>query len=174
MKWTLYGAGLGFLLAACADPQLGDLQQQLAEVSHGKGLPEPLALPNVINAPTLDYPLGDRRSPFRSQRLESEALPAAGDERMPDLERVREPLETYELEALQLVGVLALGGVTHGLVRVPSGEVHRVQTGSYLGRRHGRVISVSATAIQLVELVPDGSRGWTERSASLALAATAR
>src|SRR5690554_2426400 len=109
MKWTLYGAGLGFLLAACADPQLGDLQQQLAEVSHGKGLPEPLALPNVINAPILDYPLGDRRSPFKSQRLEPEALPAAGDERMPDLERVREPLETYELEALHLVGVLARG-----------------------------------------------------------------
>lgn len=174
MKRTLYGVGLGFLLTGCADPQLGDLQQQLAEVRNGTGLPGPFVLPDVINAPTLDYLLGDQRSPFKPQGLEPEAEPAAGGELMPDLERVLEPLETHELETLQLVGVLALGGVTHGLVRLPSGEVHRVQPGSYLGRNHGRVVGISATAIQLVELVPDGGRGWTERSASLALATTAR
>lgn len=173
MKWALYGAGLGFLLAGCADPQLSDLQQQLAEMRNGKELSEPLALPVVTHAPTLDYPLGDRRSPFRPQRLEPEAVTAAGGELMPDLERVREPLETYELETLQLVGTLVLDGVSHGLVRVPSGKVHRVQAGNYLGRRHGRVVCISDRAVQLVELVPDGGRGWAERSASLALATTA-
>lgn len=174
MKRTLYGVGLGLLLAGCADPQLGDLQQQLAEVRNDTGLPEPFVLPVVINAPTLDYPLGDRRSPFRPQRLEQEIVFAASGQLRPDPERVREPLETYELKALQLVGVLVLGGISHGLIRVPSGEVHRVQPGDYLGRSHGRVVGISATAIQLVELVPDRDRGWTERSASLALATTAR
>lgn len=174
MKWMLCGAGLGLLLAGCADPQLGDLQQQLAEVRNGKVLPESLALPAVTHAPTLDYSLGDRRSPFRPQRLEPEAVTAAGGELMPDLERVREPLEAYELEALQLVGVLVLGGVSYGLVRVPSGEVHRVQAGNYLGRRYGQVVDISDRTIQLVELVPEGGRGWTERSASLALVEAVR
>lgn len=171
MKRSLYGAGLGVLLAGCGDPQLGDLQQQLTEMRNGTGLPEPVVLPVVIDSLVLDYPLGDQRSPFRPQQVESEAVSAASGELMPDLERVREPLETYALEALQLVGVLALGGVTHGLVRVPSGEVHRVQPGNYLGRSHGRVVGISDTAIQLVELVADVDRGWTERSASLALGA---
>lgn len=173
MKQALYGAGLGVLLAGCADPQLDDLQQQLVEVRNEKRHPEPLLLPAVSHAPTLDYSLDDRRSPFGPQRLGPEAVPAASGELMPDPERVREPLETYELEALQLVGVLVLGGVTHGLVRVPSGEVHRVQPGNYLGRSYGRVVDISDMAIQLVELVPDGDRGWVERSASLALVMTA-
>lgn len=174
MRRRLYGVGLGFLLAGCADPQLSDLQQQLTEVGNGTGLPEPVVLPAVINSPTLDYRLGDRRSPFKPQRLEQEAVPSASGELVPELERDREPLETYELETLRLVGVLALGGVTHGLVRVPSGEVHRVQAGNYLGRSHGRVIAISATAIELVELVPGGGRGWAERSASLSLATLER
>jgi len=179
MKLTLYGAGLGLLLAGCADPQLGDLQQQLAEV---RGATEPsdpghvesLVLSGSADSLAVGYSLGHRRSPFKSQQAEPTVEPSDNGELTHDLERIYEPLEAYELAMLKLVGTLVLGGEAHGLVRAPDGRVHRVETGSYLGRNQGRVISIGAAAIQLVELVPGSGRGWAERSASLSLEMPAR
>ena len=38
-----------------------------------------------------------------------------------------------------------------------------------MGQSDGRVVSVSATGIELIELVPDGAGGWLERQAFIAL-----
>ena len=32
-----------------------------------------------------------------------------------------------------------------------------------MGRNHGRVISISETQIDLIEIVPSGAGGWIER-----------
>lgn len=50
-----------------------------------------------------------------------------------------------------------------------AGGVHRVKVGDYLGRNHGRVVSVDEAKIDVIEIVPDGDQGWLERPRSLTL-----
>jgi len=55
------------------------------------------------------------------------------------------------------------------LIQTPDGEIERIQRGSYMGMNHGRVINITPTQIDLVEIVPDGREGYVERPRSLVL-----
>ncbi|MGR4069880.1 pilus assembly protein PilP [Billgrantia sp. C5P2] len=157
------------LLVGCADPQLGELDRRLSDIRTNPGAPRVLEMPEVPTYESVPYQASDRRSPFRPQLPEPEEAQAGSSDLAPDTERAREPLETYDLEALRLVGTLTMGGQTHALVRAPEGEVHRLRTGNYLGRNHGRVVSITDSTVQLVELVPTGGGSWMERTTRMAL-----
>ncbi|MCE8003887.1 pilus assembly protein PilP [Billgrantia ethanolica] len=167
VRWLLVVATL--LVAGCADPQLGELDRRLTDIRNDPGTPRPLEMPEVPDYQSVPYQASDRRSPFRPQLPEPDAVPRGSSDLAPDPERARESLEAYDLEALRLVGILTMGGQTNALVRAPGGEVHRLRTGNHLGRNHGRVVSVTDSSVQLVELVPTGGGGWMERTARLAL-----
>jgi type IV pilus assembly protein PilP len=55
------------------------------------------------------------------------------------------------------------------LIQAPDQTISRVGVGNYLGENYGRVTQVTPTAVQLVELVPNGTGGWMERQASIAI-----
>ncbi|WP_111412920.1 pilus assembly protein PilP [Billgrantia lactosivorans] len=164
----------GLLLAGCADPRLGELDRRLNDIRANPGAPRVLEMPEIPSYAPVPYQASDRRSPFRPQLPEPEGAPAGDSDLAPDLEREREPLEAYDLDALRLVGILTMGGQTHALVRAPEGEVHRLRPGNYLGRNHGRIVSITGSTVQLVELVPTGGGGWTERTTHMALEETRR
>jgi type IV pilus assembly protein PilP len=69
-------------------------------------------------------------------------------------------------------GTLGIAKGMEGLVRDPDGVVHRVHVGNYLGQNYGRITSINEDHIELVELVPNGSGGWMERQATIALGDT--
>ncbi|MEC7728529.1 MAG: pilus assembly protein PilP, partial [Pseudomonadota bacterium] len=50
-----------------------------------------------------------------------------------------------------------------------TGGIHRVRTGNYMGQNYGRIVGVSETRIELIEIVPNGRGGWVERPRSLTL-----
>ncbi|MCE8033037.1 pilus assembly protein PilQ [Billgrantia tianxiuensis] len=158
---------VGLLLAGCADPQLGDLDRRLSDIRHNPGTPRPLEMPAVPDYEAVSYQIGGRRSPFQPQLPEQTS--AGSGELAPDSERDLEALEAYDLAALRLVGTLTMSGQTHALVKAPDGEVHRLRAGHRLGRNHGRIVSITGTTVQLVELVPAGGGGWTERTVRLLL-----
>ncbi|WP_442905481.1 pilus assembly protein PilP [Halomonas sp. BC04] len=116
-RWLGASAGLVLALAGCADPQLSSLDRELAEIRANPGMPEPLELPEVPRYAPTPYEEGDRRSPFRPQLPEPEARPAGDAGVAPDADRPREPLETYSLEELELVGVLTMGGQSNASSR---------------------------------------------------------
>ena len=58
---------------------------------------------------------------------------------------------------------------TIALIQTPDGQVERVQVGSYLGVNQGRIVKISPTQIDLVEIVPDGREGYVERPRTLVL-----
>ncbi|TFH88393.1 pilus assembly protein PilQ [Billgrantia azerbaijanica] len=165
------GATLGLLLglAGCAEPELAALDRQLAAIRDDPGPTPELDLPEVPTYQALPYREADRRSPFRLRHAEAGDEGAGGGELAPDPDRPREPLEAYPLEALALVGVLTVGGEPSALVRGPSGQVHRLWVGNHLGANHGRIVAITAGAVQLVELVPTGGGGWMERTTWLEL-----
>lgn len=141
-------------------------QQWVAAEKAKKGAPlEPL--PVVKTFETFLYTDQDLRDPFGPSSNEQEENAQSGPR--PDQDRPREPLEAFPLDGLKMSGTLGLGSNVEGLVRDPDGVVHRVRVGNYLGINYGRITSINEDRIELVELVPNGTGGWMERPAELAL-----
>jgi type IV pilus assembly protein PilP len=160
--------GAAVSLAGCSR-SMSDLDQYIAEVNARPGGPiEPL--PEIKTYEVVAYERGDARSPFVPD------LPAAGraadDGVRPDADRKREFLEGFPLDTLRMVGTLYQDGQLFGLVQTSDRLIHRVVVGNYLGQNDGRIISITDSSIQLVEIIPDGLGGYTERAASIGLGET--
>jgi type IV pilus assembly protein PilP len=160
-------AALIVVLGGCS--QGNDLRQWVAQEKAKKGAPlEPL--PVIKTFETFEYKDQDLRDPFNVSADEQEQ--SANNGPHPDQDRPREPLEAFPLDGLRMAGTLGLAKSIEGLVRDPDGVVHRVRVGNYLGQNYGRITSISEDRIDLVELVPNGSGGWMEKPATIALGDT--
>lgn len=117
------------------------------------------------------YSASDVRSPFRSPVQEQETMPTIVDSGVtPDSDREPEALESFSLGQLSMVGhIEPAGGGLRALVVDPTGELHQVRSGQYMGQNYGRVVSVSAQKIELLEIVPSGRGGWLERPQTLSV-----
>lgn len=162
--------GLAALIAALGGCSQGnDLKQWVAQEKAKKGAPlEPL--PVIRTFETFEYKDQDLRDPFNVSAEEQEQNANNGPH--PDQDRPREPLEAFPLDGLKMSGTIGLAKAIEGLVRDPDGVVHRVHVGNYLGQNYGRITSISEDHIDLVELVPNGSGGWMEKPATIALGDT--
>jgi type IV pilus assembly protein PilP len=163
--------GLSTMIAACGG-DMSDLNSFIVETKqahHGKVDP----LPEFPPYKTFTYDATDVRDPFRPQ-TDPTALPADAQVEYtgprPEATRRREPLESYPVDALKMVGLLQQKSQTWGLVKDPEGTIHRVQPGNYAGQNHGKIVKVTETKIDIVELVTDGLSGWVNRDAQLAMA----
>jgi len=163
--------GLATMLTACGG-EMADLEQFISDTKsrhHGKVDP----LPEFPPYETFAYTSRDIRNPFRPQTDVGAVLAQNETEYSgprPEATRRREPLESYPVDSLKMVGLLQQQAQTWALVRDPEGTIHRVQPGNYAGQNHGKIVSVSETRIDIVELVPDGLSGWVNRDAQLAMA----
>ena len=169
---ALAGGGLSLLLAACSDtpsPSVQDwITQQRAQARTVIApLPEPK--PYIPQA----YRAASAADPFDSQKLtlalrrDSTQLQASVLLK-PELNRPRQPLEAFPLDAMTLVGSLIRRGQPVALIRIDR-LVHSVRPGAYLGQNYGKVIRITDTQVLLREIVQDASGEWTERAASLQL-----
>ncbi len=163
------GAVAGVLVTGCTQ-DTRDLERYMAQVKErpGSGI-EPI--------PTLDphepyiYP-GHTRSPFDSSVIaqpEPEEVAGTPGDAEVDRDRPREFLEGYPLDSLRMVGSLEQDGARYALVRTPDRGIQRVTEGNYMGQNHGRIVAITPTRIELVEVVPDAFGGFVEREASVAL-----
>ncbi len=155
-------------LSACGGAN-DDLRAYIDEVkARPGGRIEPL--PQVQPAPTFVYEPGLRRSPFTpdapQRRVSNDPNAVDG----PDRDRPREFLEQFPLDTLRMVGTLADRRASFGLVQTTDGLVHRVAVGNHMGQNYGRIVAISDSEIQLVEIISDGLGGYLERPAAIALA----
>ena len=140
-----------------------DLRDWVAREKAQKGAPIP-PLPVLKTFETFEYTDQAMRDPF-SPSLE-ELPTSAGPQ--PD-KHPREPLEAYALDSLRLVGSMGAGSSVEGLIKDTEGTIHRVHRGNYMGQNNGKIVNISETQVDLVELVPNGTGGWMERHATIAL-----
>jgi type IV pilus assembly protein PilP len=157
-------------LNGCASPDIDELRQYVdAKKAEPPGRIEPL--PEIKQITTFVYEADGRRDPFLPTEAGEEAGSAIANTGIsPDFNRRKEELESYALDSIRMVGTLEQLGVTWGLVKTKEGTIHRVKPGNYMGQNHGRIIQVSEDKIELSEIVQDGTGGYIERQASLALA----
>lgn len=86
----------------------------------------------------------------------------------PELNRRKEPLEAYPLDAMTMVGSLMKQGQPVALIKVDN-LLYQVKPGNYLGQNYGRITKVGESEVVLRELVQDAAGEWVERTATLQL-----
>ena len=162
------GGRIAFLSLVCVatagcGQRHGDLRAWMDEIRASEKVsidPLPVLKSDDLKSPFLDT--------LEEQRVENVA-DAGGEGVRPDLNRRKEALEAYPLDALRMVGTLSRASSVWALVQAPDQTISRVSVGNYLGENYGRVTQVEPNALQLVELIANGTGGWMERPASVAI-----
>jgi len=155
-------------LSACSSHNYSDLDKYIEDVKRKtKGRIEPL--PEVKTYESYTYQAQDLRDPFTPYTEAPEEAKSAQPGIRPDSNRKLEALEAFPLDSLKFVGTIQKEGELWGLVTAPDKSIYRVQVGNHLGKNYGKIVSMSETTIMLKEIIPNGSGGWVEREASLAL-----
>lgn len=157
-------------LAACGDGGVQEVKQWMEDVQRQtpvtvKKLPEPKTF-----AP-FTYSGKNEPDPFSPAKL-SAALAKlqvnSNSALKPDLERRKEPLENYPLDALKMVGTLEKPGLSYALIQADK-AVFQVKVGNYIGQNFGMITRITDAEVELKEIVRDAAGEWTERKAKLEL-----
>lgn len=166
------GVCLATALAGCTQGgDFSDLDRFMEETrAKPRGHVEPL--PEFQAYEAFTYSAADRRAPFEPpvdvQLTMLDEQPESTVE--PDLDRPREVLENFGLKELDMVGTLTSAeGNLYALIEDAEGGIHRVRNGNFMGANYGRIVGISETRVELLEIVPNGQGGWVERPRSLSL-----
>ncbi len=106
--------------------------------------------------------------PFKPRKPEAKKSDHPGLNQ-PDMERHREALEEFPLEALKMVGFMSQGNVGYAIIRSPDSKLHRIKVGNYLGQNFGQVKELTETEAKIKETIQDSAGDWSERMSSLQL-----
>lgn len=155
------------LLSACDEERDSDLKTWMAEVRQ-RHHAHTLSVPAAAEATEFRYVPGSRRDPFDLLKLSAADEQQTGDVLQPDLRRAREPLESYPLDSLRLIGSLRRG---HDVVALVEADklVYPLRVGAHLGQDFGKVIAIGEKSIDIEELVPESGGRWTQRRVQLVL-----
>ena len=153
------------MVAACGGESHQDLRTWMVEQGKGaRGKLDPL--PQIKPYDPFAYNAFDLPDPFKPRKIE----PTKGASKLaPDLTRRKEPLESFPLESLSMVGTLEKNKTVYALVRTPERDVYQVRAGNYVGQNYGVVTIIGENEVKLKELIQDGAGDWTERSSTLQL-----
>jgi type IV pilus assembly protein PilP len=92
----------------------------------------------------------------------------SGSSFKPDLDRRREPLESYPLDNLKMVGTLQKPGLSY-VVLLADKAIFQAKVGNYIGQNFGMITKITETEVLIKEIVQDGAGDWVERDAKLEL-----
>jgi type IV pilus assembly protein PilP len=161
------------LLGGCGGGgRYADLDQFMQDVQARPKPPVP-PLPEFKAYEPFAYGAAGLRSPFEPPTPpRPPRLPGDDAEVEPDPNRVKQYLESFAINDLQMVGTLERDGIYYALIRDAAGSVHRVTEGDYLGTDHGEILSISEGGIEMDEIVTDGLGGWIKRSRTVQLASS--
>ena len=154
-------------LAGCSD-RIGTAEQQMLDIRNAPAQPiQPPPKTEIVD--DFVYSANVLRSPFMPPSLlNAQLAPMSNEGVRPDVMRVKEPLEQYELSQLIFRGlVISPEGQQYGLVQRPDGTIASVKVGDYIGVNDGRIVEITSTQINLIEIVPDSRAGFIEKPESL-------
>lgn len=162
------------LLAACSADQQELAQWMDQQRKEVKPNVQPILPPKKFNPQP--YLAADAVEPFSSQKL---TVAIKQESRQPnsllasEINRRPEPLESYPLDSVSMVGSVTKQNKPFALLKVDK-LLYQVKLGDYLGQNYGKIIKITETDVSLREIVQDASGEWTERISSIQLQEKAR
>jgi len=118
------------------------------------------------------YDKKDELDPFNPAKLQSALAkmnPGNAHGIRPNLDRRREALESFPLDALKMVGTLTQGANHYALLQADAKGVYQVKAGNYIGQNFGLVTKVNDDSIEIKEIYLDSGGDWAERTQKLEL-----
>ena len=175
MSYRFVGACVAssFLLAACSSTGQEELQQWMTQ-QRAQTQPKIQPIPEPKKFTPQVYTQEAATDPFSNQKLtqalkrDSAQTSANAGLVAPELARRKEPLESFPLDTVSMVGSLVKSGQPVALVKVDS-LLYQVRPGNYLGQNYGKITKVGETEVTLREIVQDAGGEWIERTAKLQL-----
>jgi len=154
-------------ISACTESGMTDLEAFVREVKAQKAGAIP-PLPEFKQYKMFIYDAYNNRDPFIPV-VDVEVVTKKGySGPRPNENRIKEPLESFSLDSLRMMGAMEQGENHWALIQDPDGLLHRLTVGNYLGLNNGKIINLTDERIEILELVPDGD-GWKQRNAGIAL-----
>ena len=151
-------------LSGCGGGDMDDLRTFVAETGKDmQGKIEPL--PEVRVFEPFTYDAFDLPDPFKPRKLSA----GGGGGAQPDFNRPKEPLESFSLETLKMVGMLSRQGVIHAVIKTPDNAIYHVRKGNYAGQNFGLITQITDSEVTLREIVQDSAGDWSERTSTLIL-----
>lgn len=148
------------MLTGCSSDMSGLKQEVNQILSRPGGKIEPI--PEMKPLPKYSYVETKDRTPFNPPVQKKEKKSSG---LMPDMNRPKEPLERYPLDALAMQGIIKHKNTTYALIRDGDGVIHEVQLGNHMGLNYGKVVKITDNQVTLEEIVPDGQGGWRKQTA---------
>jgi type IV pilus assembly protein PilP len=162
------------LLTACVGSEHEEINNWMAE-QRSVTKPQVQPIPEPKKFTPQGYTQQAALEPFSSQKLtqalkrESQQSGTASAALLaPELNRRKEPLEAYPLDAMSMVGSLNKLGQPVALIKIDN-LLYQVKPGNYLGQNYGRITKIGESEVVLRELVQDAAGEWVERVATLQL-----
>ncbi|MFZ1344029.1 pilus assembly protein PilP [Thiothrix eikelboomii] len=154
------------MLTGCAD-NMSDLQIYMDEIKARPPVPiEPI--PAIKPYVRFIYP-GHDSDPFDNSVLEAKAVAEIPESVLIDKNRMPEFLESFPLDSLRMVGTVFKEKELWALIRIPDGAVHRVKSGNYIGKNHGKITNIKDVGLTLSEIIDNGFGGYKEHDNELAI-----
>lgn len=158
------------VLAGCGGDEHKELRQELAEATKDfRGQVPPL--PQVKPYEPVPYTAEGLTDPFRPERIEvarTDKKENVNAKLAEQEKRIKEPLEAFPLESIQMLGTITQEKETFALVKAGP-NLYRVKKGMYMGQNFGVITSIDEAQISLKELVQDSGGEWVERASTLQL-----
>lgn len=153
------------MLAGCdSSGGVGDLKTWEKEETAKMPLRvDPLPKVRPYNAPQIDTQ--NIVDPFKQRVIVASSATGGVT---PDKTRRKEPLESFGLDTMAMVGSMSKAGKVFALIRTRDNLVHQVGVGNYLGQNYGKVLLVEETSMRIRELVQDGEI-WVEKERDIGL-----
>lgn len=165
--WAVLAAST--LLTMACSSATDDLEARVSEVKSRKTTAiEPI--PQIKQFEAFTYSAASRRDPFTAMEARRNNRGFDNSGIKPDMNRNKEPLEEFPLDALRMLGIIEAGGKTFAMIKAPDGVVHRVTVKDHMGQNFGQITAINESEVNLMEIIPDGFGGWMQRPAVLALA----
>ncbi len=166
-------ASVALLLTACGSSGQEELHAWMNEQrAQTRPKVQPIAEPKKFTPQA--YTQEASTDPFSNQKLtqalkrESAQTTSNAGLVAPELARRKEPLESFPLDSMKMVGSMVKAGRPVALVRIDN-LLYQVRPGNYLGQNFGKIVKVGETDVVLREIVQDAAGEWIERTATLQL-----
>jgi type IV pilus assembly protein PilP len=164
-----FGVAGVLMLMACSEPHEPLQRWMDEERAQARPKVQGLTPPRKFDPQPYTAALGV--DPFSHQKL---VFAMKQEERQPNsllasqMQRRREPLESFPLDALTMVGSVGRGGQQTALLRADN-LLHQVKVGDYMGQNYGKIVKITETEITLREIVQDTVGEWIERTVTIQL-----